>query len=100
TILEAMFAGVPVVASRVGGNPETIEHGRTGLLVELNDGDAIVEGVRCLLADPALGERLTAAARQEVARFSWENLVDTTIAELTALSQTAAGHRAVTRANL
>jgi glycosyltransferase involved in cell wall biosynthesis len=100
TILEAMFAGVPVVASRVGGNPETIEHGRTGLLVELNDGDAIVEAVRRLLADPALGERLTAAARQEVARFSWENLVATTIAELTALHRTAAGRRAVTRSHL
>jgi glycosyltransferase involved in cell wall biosynthesis len=83
--LEAMACEVPVVASRVGGNPETIEHGRTGLLVELNDRDAILDAVQRLLADPQLSRRLTDAAREAVKCFSWENLIATTIGELLAL---------------
>jgi glycosyltransferase involved in cell wall biosynthesis len=77
-MLEAMAAGTPVVASRVGGNPEVIDDGRNGILVPLDDGAAIVHSIERLLACPDEATRLSAAARQDVRRFSWQELVDVT----------------------
>lgn len=73
--LAAMSAGVPVVASRVGGLPEIVEHERTGLLVE-NNVDAIAAAIERLSA-PALAERLSAAAH---ARLAAEFSVDAMVA--------------------
>lgn len=77
-ILEAMAAGTPVVASRVGGNVELIEHERTGLLVPLNDAHSLAGAVCRLLDHREEGARLAAAAREEVRRYSWPLLVETT----------------------
>jgi hypothetical protein len=63
--LLAMSAGVPVIASKVGGLPEAIRHGENGLLVE-NDARAIADAILKLTADRALAERLGAAARRTV----------------------------------
>ncbi|HEY4529603.1 MAG TPA: glycosyltransferase [Luteimonas sp.] len=62
-LLEACAAGLPVVASAVGGNPEIIEDGHTGLLVPSDDAAALQAGLRRLLADDALRHRLGCAAR-------------------------------------
>jgi glycosyltransferase involved in cell wall biosynthesis len=51
SILEAMAAALPVVASRVGGIPELVEDGVTGVLVEPGDADALARGLRDLLED-------------------------------------------------
>lgn len=59
-ILEALRAGVPVVASRIGGIPELIEDGVTGLLVPPGDGDALAAAIRRCADD----QQLRAAARQ------------------------------------
>ena len=60
--LEAMACGVPVVASRVGGLPEVIEHGVSGFLHDEADLDAMAQsGVR-VLSDPDLHQRMAAAA--------------------------------------
>jgi len=77
-LLEAMAAGAPVIASAVGGNPEVIRDGETGLLVPLNDGQAITAAVMRLLATPAEVEHLTSAAREAVQDFSWPTLVEHT----------------------
>jgi L-malate glycosyltransferase len=75
-VLESMAAGVPVVATRVGGTPEAIEDGVNGLLVPPRDAGAIARAVSRLLADAGWGTRLGQAARQRVVdRFSQEHMV-------------------------
>jgi glycosyltransferase involved in cell wall biosynthesis len=69
-VLEAMAAGLPVVASAVGGVPEIVVEGQTGLLVAPGDPAALAGAVRRLVEDPALRRRLGAAGRERVrARF-------------------------------
>jgi glycosyltransferase involved in cell wall biosynthesis len=63
SILEAMAAGVPVVASDVGGVGELVADGETGLLVPSADPARLSEALRRLLADPELRRRLGAAGR-------------------------------------
>lgn len=63
SLLEAMALGLPVVASDVGGNPELVREGRTGLLAPPDDPVAWAEAVRRLLGDPALADRLGQAGR-------------------------------------
>lgn len=65
-VLEAWAAGLPVVASRVGGLPELIDDGRTGLLFEPDDEAALVSALRGLLADDGLARRLGAAGFRRV----------------------------------
>ncbi len=77
-ILLAMSAGVPVVASRVGGIPEIIEHERSGLLVA-NDPEQIAQAIRRLNEDRAFARLLAARARQSVEqRFSIPAMVAAT----------------------
>ena len=62
-LLEAAATGVPVVASRVGGIPEGVLEGRTGVLVPERDADALRAGMAGLLDQPDLRRRMGAAAR-------------------------------------
>lgn len=72
-VLEAMAAGVPVVATSVGGTPELLEDGVTGLLVPPRDPAALAQAIGSLLEDPARGRSIGQAGRQRVAeRFSLE----------------------------
>lgn len=78
--LLAMAHGVPVVASRVGGLPEIVIHGETGLLVD-NDATAIRAAVESLLVDDALAAKLARAARAMVEqRFTIEQMAHATLA--------------------
>jgi hypothetical protein len=77
--LLAMSAGVPVVASNVGGLLEIIRHGEDGLLVD-NTPPAIAAAVRQLLDDPALARRIGEAARRTVMeRFTVDEMVRRTM---------------------
>jgi starch synthase len=93
--LEAMACGAPVVASSVGGIPEIVVHGRTGLLVpfepdgtpraEPRDGERfaadLAEAVNRLLANPELAKTYGAAGRERVrAHFSWSAIAEQTVA--------------------
>lgn len=75
-LLEAMLAGLPIVASDIPMHRELIEHGKTGLLVPANDPGAIADGILTLAGDPAttrkLGETAQTIARQ---RFDIHNVV-------------------------
>lgn len=68
--LEAMAAGKAVVASRVGGVPEIVIEGQTGLLVPSEDVDALAGAMVRLASDPALRGRLGAAGRRAVDSFT------------------------------
>jgi glycosyltransferase involved in cell wall biosynthesis len=72
--IEAMSCAVPVVATTGGALPEVVGvSGETGLLVEPNNPDALVEAIGRLLDDAALRERLGAAGRERVIeRFTWQ----------------------------
>jgi glycosyltransferase involved in cell wall biosynthesis len=72
SLLEAMAAGVPSVASSVGGIPEIMTDGYSGLLTPARNPEALAKAIGRLLADPALGASLAANARAETARFTPE----------------------------
>lgn len=75
-MLEAMAAGVPVVATRVGGTPELIESGVTGELVPPGDPEALADGLVRMLRSSDEAEALARAARERVeALFSFEKMV-------------------------
>ncbi len=64
TVLEAMLLGLPVVASEVGGIPELIRHGETGILVPPGDGQALERALAKLAGDPVLRRAMGDAARR------------------------------------
>ncbi len=79
SLLEACSLGLPVVASRVGGIPEVIEDGRSGLLVPAEDDIALAAALGRLAADPALRRQLGEAARARfLARFTAARMVEAT----------------------
>jgi len=72
--LEAMAAGLPVVASAVGGLPELVEHGRTGWLVPPAEPQALADRLVTLLGDARQQEQMGAAARNRAGEFSAERM--------------------------
>ncbi len=86
-ILEAMACETAVVASRVGGIPEIVVEGETGVLVDYDPADAgaftsaLAAGVSALLDDPAMALRMGEAGRQRVVeRFGWPAIAASTVA--------------------
>ncbi len=78
-VLLAMSAGVPVIASRVGGLPELVRHGETGLLVD-NSVEAIAAAIHSLVERPDFAACLGQAARRIVAEhFTAEDMVRRTM---------------------
>ena len=65
-LLEAGAAGTPAVATAVGGVPDIIEHGRTGMLAPPRDPEAIADAVGALRRDPERRRALGQAARERV----------------------------------
>ena len=79
-LLDALFLGKPIAATRAGGIPEVITHGATGLLAPVSDSPALGAQIASLLEDPPLAARLAAAARARAGDFSIERLTDRTLA--------------------
>ncbi len=76
-VIEAMAAGLPVVASEAGAFPETVVPGETGMLVPRGDGEALAAALARLLADGGLRQRLGEAGHARVReRFTWDRQVE------------------------
>ena len=74
--IEAMAAGLPVVACAVGGLLDLVETGRTGILVPPSDPEPLAAAIRSLYDDPARAREMGLAARSEVrAQYSFERMV-------------------------
>ena len=78
TLLQAMSSGIPVISTTVGGNPEAVEDGHTGLLVPPNNPTALARAIQQLVQDSTLrcklGDRASAAVRE---KWSFKHYVDT-----------------------
>jgi glycosyltransferase involved in cell wall biosynthesis len=85
-VLEYMAAGLPTIASRVGGNLEVIEEGVSGLLIPAGDSNALAEALIRLLDDEDLAQQLARNGQKSVReKFSFESLtrnVDSLYTEL------------------
>lgn len=91
SLVEGMAAGLPVVATRVGGMVEIVEDGRTGRVVPPDDPAALADALIELLRDPTRRAALGAAGRaRAIDRFSWERIAG----DLRSMAETAAARRA------
>jgi glycosyltransferase involved in cell wall biosynthesis len=80
--IEAMAAGTPVVATRGGPLPEIVEEGRSGLLVERSDPQALADAILQLLSNPDQRDAMAQAALQRASTmFSWDRIVEELLAE-------------------
>jgi glycosyltransferase involved in cell wall biosynthesis len=76
-VLEAMRLGVAVVATSAGGTPEVVDDGKTGLLVQPGDEQALTAAIRRVLSEPGLAVRLAGAARTEAdSRFTTKAMLE------------------------
>jgi len=75
-LLEAMYAGVPIVASKTGGIPDVVEDGVSGLLVEPGGPETLARAIDRVLADRGLASRLSEEARKRGKDYDWELLAE------------------------
>jgi sugar transferase (PEP-CTERM/EpsH1 system associated) len=91
TILEAMASGLPVLATAVGGNPDLVAVGQTGLLVPAGDDDALAAALRQWAGDPAAAAAMGRTGRARVER---EFSLDSMVAAYLGLYESLLGHQA------
>src|SRR3989344_3214046 len=75
-ILEAQALGVPVVATNIGGIPDCVKDGATGILVQIKNPEAIAEAVIKVLENQSLADELVANAKKELYRFDWQRIAE------------------------
>jgi L-malate glycosyltransferase len=78
-LLDALALGIPIVTTNVGGVPEVIEDGTSGLILAIGDDEAIGRAIARVLLDAPLAARLSAGARARAPKFSIENTVNSTM---------------------
>jgi glycosyltransferase involved in cell wall biosynthesis len=88
SVLEAMAAGLPVVATKAGGIPDLIAHGQSGFLAELEDEEGLVMPTVALIESPQLRLEMGAAARDYVRTSHSPALLPSRLSELYGLSAT------------
>ena len=79
-LCEAMAAGLPIVASNVGGIKSVVSQNKNGLLVNYPDIDKFAESINLLLSDNGLYERFAQEAKSSSKRFDWQNMCEQIIA--------------------
>jgi glycosyltransferase involved in cell wall biosynthesis len=75
-LLEAMAADLPIVATGVGGVPEVLEQGRSGVVVPYGDLAQLASGIRTVVHDEARRSQLVRAGRERVAELTWQRCVE------------------------
>lgn len=76
-LIEAMELGLPIVASNVGGIPDVVIDGETGILVPEKDPEALASAYKRLAADPELVKHLLAGAQKRIAEcFTWDGIIE------------------------
>lgn len=91
-LLEAMATGLPVIATRVPGAGEAVGHGRTGLLVKVDDSDGLADALSEMIMDPGRWEAMGRAGRARIETYySWTNVADKWLA---AIESAISGHAA------
>ena len=78
-VVEAMAAGLPVVASRVGGIPDVVQEGVTGYTFKVGDVPTLIEGVRKTISDQATLQQMGHAARAYAETQTWPAMMDEVI---------------------
>lgn len=76
SIVEAYAYGKPVIASRIGGMPELVREGETGLLVEPGDMAGLQQAIRRMAEDPALAQAMSPTCRQAAEAYTMEAVTD------------------------
>ncbi len=79
--MEAMSTGVPAVATRVGGVPELVKHGETGLLVAPGKPEELADAIDTVISDPQLAQCISAAARKKIESSFHERISAETIVQ-------------------
>lgn len=79
TLLEAMTAGAPIVATRAGGNPEVIDDGKSGLLVRYNQTEELTNAAIKILTDKSFADELVKNAAEKLKNFNWDNVINKTV---------------------
>jgi glycogen(starch) synthase len=77
--LEAVAAGVPVVAAETGGLKEIVEPGHTGMTFRVGDPDALARSVSRLLRDQTVAQRIVKAGHRMLDRYSWDGIAQRTL---------------------
>ena len=78
-VLEAMAAGKPVVATPVGGVPELVSEGKTGLIVPVGNVQALADAILRLIENPGLAREMGKAGLERVAaKFSLDRMLEET----------------------
>jgi L-malate glycosyltransferase len=72
SILESFASGLPVVTTNAGGIPDMVTDGVTGMLVKMDDYEALAHSAIKLIEQPEVAAQITSAAREECARYTWE----------------------------
>jgi peptidoglycan/LPS O-acetylase OafA/YrhL/glycosyltransferase involved in cell wall biosynthesis len=89
--IEAMAAGRAIIASDVGGIPEYVRHGETGILVPKGDVEALAAAIRHLYEDRATRHQMEAAAKRQSASFSWPHIAAQCVAHYRAIIEARDG---------
>ncbi len=74
-LLEVMSLGTPIVTTNIGGNPEVIENGKEGLLVEYNDGEKIKTSISFVMNNKTVVEGLAKNAKEKLKTFNREKML-------------------------